>query len=144
MHQNIQKQPLHEQNIKLFQQGIDEQYKAIEYYGELKKRMEDSEVSILVEQIQKDKMKHLKILQEIHRFYTGTTHQPLVHEPLICKENNMEEIEKSLFREGENLKFYRSIYFGSTYPPVRDRLYDILSDISQHTTCLTYLYAKIK
>lgn len=133
---------MQEQNIKLFQEAINEQYEAIKYYGDMKKQTKDSNNMAVIDQIQKDKMKHMNVLQEIYAFYKGIHHQPILQTERTYKKRFIEEVEESLFHEGKNLKFYQSIYFGSTYAPIRDRLHDLLLDLNQHTNWLTYMYAK--
>ncbi|NMA84651.1 MAG: ferritin-like domain-containing protein, partial [Epulopiscium sp.] len=132
------------ERIKVYEQAIEYQYHTIHYYGQLQKQMEDSTASILIEQIRKDKMKHLRVLQEIHNYYTGICYQSQTPCTLVCEKESLQEIEKSLFRENENVRMYRSLYFGSTDTPVRDRLYDLVADTQEHAIQLTYLYARLK
>ena len=44
---------MQEQNIKLFQEAINEQYEAIKYYGDMKKQTKDSNNMVVIDQIQK-------------------------------------------------------------------------------------------
>lgn len=88
-----------------------------------------------------DQLKHGKLLQEAHFLITAEKPSPLPKgKPPSF--NGKELLEDTLLLEMDCHNFYRTLYLSVPTKELQNIFFEIATDKQNHTTALTYLFAK--
>lgn len=130
---------LDEYILELIREAISDEYRDANYYEELSKMANTPEAQRVLRKIHLDELKHFKIFQEIYYQLTGEKAE-VNYEKSEIEGSLAENYSKSIFNELEAVEFYRIILFSFLNIPIRDWLYEIITDEQAHAQKLNYLY----
>ncbi|MDI3535179.1 MAG: hypothetical protein PWQ82_1544 [Thermosediminibacterales bacterium] len=132
--------------INNVQRAIVDEIEAAKFYRELKK-MAPSELH--TENIQHaidDEVKHRNMLTQLYMALTGRPPMVMGAPSSSCNiisEEYREGLLKAFHDELEAAEFYRSMLFSTTSTPIRDILFEIMTDEMEHADRFELLYADI-
>lgn len=133
---------INEYILDLINMAIEEKHASSKYFEELIKMISNPEDEKILRKIYLDELKNTKIFEEIYYQLTGEKSEP-DFESIEVEGDLAQNYAKSILNKLENVEFYRRILFSFLNVPIRDWLYEVITDEQSDAQRLQYLYTNL-
>jgi len=121
------------------QEAINDEYGAVIFYGDLMKKAPCPEARMFIKHARDDEEKHYRMLCRLYYALTGQA--PEVKPPTVPEYGFCKGVMEALKDELMAAEMYREMLLSTTDMRIRDILFEIMTDETEHATRFTFVYS---